>query len=603
MGWKRARRAIAALLGVTFGGVLVCVSGCGGKGTSVCNSCGPPPPTLALTMVGPYNATLGGQNWVVAGVPGFTLLATGTGFTSASVIQWNGSALATQFGTSTGLAAQVTSAMVATPGTAVITVKDSGTISNSQPFGIASPAAATAGVVQMVTVAPDGSPANANSLVAPAISATGRYVSFQSAASNLGAGVTSGNQQIYERDTCIGGPAGCVPSTIPISVTYNGDPVDNGSYDSSVRGDGRYVAFDSDASNIVSGEPSFCYSAAGDACIYLRDTCIGSAAGCTPRTILVSSLLNGQPAGGGNPTISPDGRYVGYNSTGTSPGINNDYLTDTCNGAPSGCATSTMLISQSTSGTVGDELSAFQDVSSGGRYVSFVSYAKDLVSTTANASNPDLFLRDTCIGAPAGCSPTTSQEDVSTTGVPANGGALDRSSNPPISSDGRFLAFTTLATNLVTQNVGGFGDVYLRDTCNGAAAPCTPSTVIASLGNDGSISNAGENHPSMSATGRYIAFASLANNLVPGDTFPINGWKDIFVRDTCFGAPAGCLPSTVRVSVANYQGNFATQSNGINDYPQISADGHYVVFLSASTNYLASGGNGYDMVYLAKTGF
>lgn len=75
------------------------------------------------------------------------------------------------------------------------------------------------------------------------------------------------------------------------------------------------------------------------------------------------------------------------------------------------------------------------------------------------------------------------------------------------------------------------------------------------------------------------------------------------MHDTCFGAPSGCVPSTVRVSVANYPGNFATQSNGINDYPQISADGHYVVFLSASTNYLASGGNGYDMVYLALTGF
>jgi len=531
------------------------------------------------------------------------LLATGTGFTSASVIQWNGNALATQFGSSTGLAAQVTSTMVTAPGTAAITVKDSGTTSNSLPFGIASPAAATAGVIALVTAAPDGTPANNNSLVAPAIDATGRYVSFQSSATNLGAGVTSGNQQIYERDTCIGGPAGCVPSTIPISVTYNGDPVDNASLDSSISGDGRYVAFDSEASNIVGSEPSFCYSAPGDACVYLRDTCIGAAAGCRPGTTLVSSLLDGQPAGGGNPTISPDGRYVGYNSTGTSPGINNVYLTDTCNGAPAGCATSTMLISQSTSGTVGDELSAFQDVSSGGRYVSFVSGAKNLVSTTSNAGNPDLFLRDTCIGAPAGCSPTTSQEDVSTAGVPANGGALDYSSNPPISSDGRFLAFSTLATNLVTQNVNGFGDVYLRDTCNGAATPCSPSTVIASLGNDGSISNAGENHPSMSATGRFVAFASLANNLVPGDTFPINGWKDIFVRDTCFGAPAGCAPSTVRVSVANYPGNFATQSNGINDYPQISADGHYVVFLSASTNYLASGGNGYDMVYLAKTGF
>ena len=208
------------------------MSACGGAGTTVCSSCGTStlPPAITLTMVGPYNETLGGQNWVVAGIPGFTLLATGTGFTSASIIQWNGSALPTQFGTSTGLAAQVTSAMVATPGTAVITVKDSGTTSSSLPFGIASPAAATAGVIAMITVAPDGTPANQNSLVAPAISGTGRYVSFQSAATNLDAGITSAYQQIYERDTCIGAPVGCTPSTIPISVTYDGSPVDGHSH-------------------------------------------------------------------------------------------------------------------------------------------------------------------------------------------------------------------------------------------------------------------------------------------------------------------------------------------------------------------------------------
>jgi trimeric autotransporter adhesin len=602
MPWPSARRVTDALSGVAFGAALICVSGCGGAGTTTCTTCGPPPPTLTLTQVGPYQATLSGINWVVAGVPGFTLLATGTGFTSASVIQWNGSALATQFGSSTGLAAQVTSAMVATPGTIAITVKDSGTTSNSLPFGIASPAAATAGVVALITAAPDGTPANNNSLVAPSINATGRYVSFQSSATNLGAGVTSGNQQIYERDTCIGAPTGCVPGTIPISVTYNGAPVDNASLDSSVSEDGRYVAFDSEASNIIASEPSFCYSAPGDACVYLRDTCIGAAAGCTPSTILVSSLLNGQLAGGGNPSVSPDGRFVGFNSTGTEPGVNNIYVFDTCNAAPAGCATSTTLISQSDSGQPGNNTSETQTISTGGRYVAFASGATNLIPDDTNAGNLDLYLRDTCVGAPAGCTSTTTEEDVSTAGVQAKG-QLDVGSNPALSSDGRFLAFSTLAYNLAPQPANVFGGIYLRDTCNGAASGCTPATSLVGVANDGSIPDAGGNNTAISGTGRFVAFASLANNLVPGDTFAINGWKDIFVRDTCFGAPTGCTPSTVRVSVANYPGNFATQSNGINDYPRISKDGHYLVFLSASTNYLASGGNGYDMVYLALTGF
>lgn len=75
------------------------------------------------------------------------------------------------------------------------------------------------------------------------------------------------------------------------------------------------------------------------------------------------------------------------------------------------------------------------------------------------------------------------------------------------------------------------------------------------------------------------------------------------MRDTCIGAPAGCTPSTVRVSVANYTNNFDTQADGISDYPQISGDGHYVVFMSSATNLLSTGGNGYEMVYLAKTGY
>ena len=159
--------------------------------------------SATLVEMGTLGATYSGSNWVVAGEGGFTLLASGTGFTATSVIQWNGTPLTTQFGTGTDINAPVTAAMIAQPGTVSITVHDtaSGTTTTALPFGIASPAAATAGVIALITVAPDGTPANNNSLVAPSISATGRYVSFQSSATNLGAGVTSGNQQIYERDT------------------------------------------------------------------------------------------------------------------------------------------------------------------------------------------------------------------------------------------------------------------------------------------------------------------------------------------------------------------------------------------------------------------
>jgi hypothetical protein len=82
----------------------------------------------------------------------------------------------------------------------------------------------------------------------------------------------------------------------------------------------------------------------------------------------------------------------------------------------------------------------------------------------------------------------------------------------------------------------------------------------------------------MSSNGRFIAFDSIATNLVPGDGFPACGFEDIFVRDTCFGVASGCNPSTVRVSVTNTP-NPGTQANGLSGYPAISGDGHYAVFL------------------------
>ncbi|MGD0831135.1 MAG: hypothetical protein ABR907_09350 [Terracidiphilus sp.] len=543
---------------------------------------------------------------MVAGTPGFTLLATGTGFPSTSVVEWNGRALPTQFGTSAGLAATVTSALVAAPGTVNISVYDpaSGASSNSLPFGIASPAAATAGVVQMITVAPDGTPANDDSLVAPAISATGRFVSFQSAATNLASGPVSGYQEIYERDTCIGAPTGCTPSTIRITVTTKESvPVVGHSRDSSISADGRYVAFDSSAGNILPSTSAPVCSMTS--CVFLRDTCIGAPAGCAPKTSLISIALDGSTADGGRPQISPDGRYVTFSSNSSNVisvninGVENAFLRDTCNGVPVGCTPSTTLVSASSSGLPGNSPSYPSAVNSTGRFVVFGSYATNLIPNDTSIW-PDVFLRDTCTGAPAGCVASTSRMSTATDGTQGNGG-VDFDLPPSISSDGRYVAFSTDATNLVPVDPNG--GIMERDTCFGAPAGCTPTTSMVSIGNDGAIPNLGEGSQSMSADGRFIAFPSLASNLVPGDTFTAGGWKDIFVRDTCIGAPTGCTPSTVRVSVANYPGNFAEQSDAINDYPLISGDGHYVVFMSSSTNYLASGGNGHLMVYLAKTGF
>jgi archaellum component FlaF (FlaF/FlaG flagellin family) len=458
----------------------------------------------------------------------------------------------------------------------------------------------------LVTIAPDGSPANDDTLTAPSISTTGRFIAFQSAATNLVTGPASGYQEIYERDTCIGAPDGCAPNTIHISVTYDGSPVNGNSQYSALSADGRYVAFASSATNIL---PSTSTCATPSACVFLRDTCSNAASTCTPGTTQIPS--------GGLFQMTPDGRYLAV-SGGTANLPGGPYpaaevaLWDTCHGAPSGCKPDALLISQSTGGNPANENPTSASVNPTGRYIAFGDWASNLGQQNLNG-NPGVFLRDDCIGATRPCSPNTIKVEDAPDGTVADAASAE-GGTPAISADGRFIAFDSAAMNLVSPNLsacagGGnppqsCGYIFLRDTCIGVPSGCSPATSLASLSNDGLLPNAGSgDQESISSDGRFVAFASLANNIVPGDTFPVNGWKDIFVHDTCFGAPAGCSPSTVRVSVTNNP-SFATESNEINDYPRISGYGHYIVFISSSTNLVPGvTGNGHTMVFLAKTGF
>jgi hypothetical protein len=107
------------------------------------------------------------------------------------------------------------------------------------------------GVVELITLGHDGMPANGNTFFPAAISADGRYVAFQSEATNLVTGPGSGFADIYLRDTCRGAPAGCNPSTIRISVADDGSLPNGNSRAPAISADGRFVAFDSSASNPI----------------------------------------------------------------------------------------------------------------------------------------------------------------------------------------------------------------------------------------------------------------------------------------------------------------------------------------------------------------
>src|SRR5262249_38706966 len=167
-------------------------------------------------------------------------------------------------------------------------------------------------------------------------------------------------------------------------------------------------------------------------------------------------------------------------------------------------------------------------ISSDGRYVAFDSAASNLVSGDTNGAT-DVFVHDRLTGA------TTR---VSTDSNAAQGDGA--SSKPSISADGRYVVFLSAADNLVSGDTNGATDVFMHDLVTGV-------TTRVSTDSSGAQGNGSSSNASISSDGRYVAFASAASNLVPSDT---NGVPDIFVRDTQAGV-------TTRVSVdsSGVQGN------------------------------------------------
>jgi Tol biopolymer transport system component len=299
--------------------------------------------------------------------------------------------------------------------------------------------------------------------VVPSLSPDGRFVAFRSGASNLVAGDTNGVTDIFVRDTCVGGLAGCTPSTIRVSVDSARTEGNRDSGNTAISADGRFVAFGSGASNLVAGDTN------GTSDIFVRDTCVGGPAGCTPSTIRVSVDSAGTEGNSGSffPSLSPDGRFVAFRSG-----------------------------------------------------------ASNLVAGDTNGTH-DIFVRDTCVGGPAGCTPSTIRVSVDSAGT--EGDSI--STSPSLSADGRFVAFASLASNLVAGDTNGAQDIFIRDTCVGEPVGCTPSTIRVSVDSGGTEGDSSSTSPSLSADGRFVAFASGASNLVAGDT---NSVQDVFLAPTGF---------------------------------------------------------------------
>ncbi|HEY2646078.1 MAG TPA: hypothetical protein VGI34_03865 [Candidatus Acidoferrales bacterium] len=157
----------------------------------------------------------------------------------------------------------------------------------------------------------------------------------------------------------------------------------------------------------------------------------------------------------------------------------------------------------------------------------------------------NIFLNDSCQGVATGCTPSITLVSAGTTSTPGNADSISPSitaNSAPMTPDGRYVAFLSSASNLVAGGTNGISQAFVRDTCAGVSTGCTPSTQIVSVstGAGGVQGNGPTTSATIDVTGRYVTFESTATNL--GATTPAP--SAIYVRDTCTGAPSGCVPST-----------------------------------------------------------
>jgi Ca2+-binding RTX toxin-like protein len=383
----------------------------------------------------------------------------------------------------------------------------------------------------------------------PSISADGRFVAFSSGASNLVPGDTNTSPDIFVRDTLTN-------TTTRVSVDSAGNQRNNSSIFfnfPSISADGRFVAFDFGASNLVPGDSNN----AGD--IFVRDTL-------TNTTTLVSLDSAGNQANSfsNRASISADGRFVAFlsNASNIVPGDTNNtfdiFVRDTL-------TNTTTRVSVDSAGNQGNGSSFYSNpsISGDGRFVAFNSEASNLVLGDTNNTN-DIFVRDTLTN-------TTTGVSLDSAGNPGN----RFSYNPSISADGRFVAFPSLASNLVPGDTNNSYDIFVRDTLTNT----TTRVLVDSAGNQRNI---GSYSPSISADGRFVAFYSVASNIAGTRTF------DIFVRDTLTN-------TTTNVSVDS-AGN-----PGDGERPSISADGRFVAFSSESSNIVPGDTNNSNDIFVVDT--
>jgi Ca2+-binding RTX toxin-like protein len=338
-----------------------------------------------------------------------------------------------------------------------------------------------------------------------------------------------------------------------VSVNSLGKEGDRFSINPAISADGHFIAFESTATNLVPGDTN------NNSDIFVRDRLTN-----TTSRISVNSTGNQGNFDAFNPAISADGRFVTFESNSTNlvaADTNNTsdiFVHDRLNG-------STTRISVDSTGQEGDRPSLNPSISADGRFITFESNSTNLVPGDTN-NNSDIFVRDRLTNI-------TTRVSVNSTGNQGNIGSF----NPSISADGRFVAFDSLADNLVATDTNSTRDIFVRDIQ-------TNTITRVSVNSSGNQGNFGSISAVISADGRFVAFESNASNLVAGDT---NGTSDIFVHDR--------LTNTTSIASMNSTGDRANRSSF---KPSISADGRFVAFDSLADNLAAADTNGTNDIFV-----
>ncbi|MFI6007036.1 hypothetical protein ACIA98_43110 [Streptomyces sp. NPDC051366] len=335
------------------------------------------------------------------------------------------------------------------------------------------------GVITRVSVDSAGNQAN-NVSRNPSISADGRYVAFESFATNLVAGDTNRYRDIFVHDLQTG-------ETTGVSVGSHGEQSDSESSHPSISADGRFVAFDSPASNLVFGDTNDIHD------VFVRDRQTG-------ETTRVSVDSNGRQGDGISqlPSISADGRYVAFSSGAKTLSLFPDnnhaddvFVHDRLTGY-------TDRISVGPDGNEGNSASRTATISADGRFVAFESTASNLVAgDTGGPIDTDIFLYDRVTR-------TTTQVNLGPNGL--SDSKTPGQERTTLSADGRYIAFVSGEDKLVTGDTNSSWDVYVRDRV-------TATTTRVSVANDGSQSDGYSYSPSISADGHHVAFTTSATNL------------------------------------------------------------------------------------------